>query len=126
MQISAGWIKGEIKNQERCILIDASYITNFPEDIMVALLYVLGRWTEDEYRNSFYVEHEPAQSRWTIKLENEDLVFREITYRNGLILLTLGEDIHNHIVLNMCLFCHLPVNSLSMIIPEKNNQEMDS
>lgn len=83
MQISSGWIMGEIKNQDHSILIDASYITNFTEHFMVALLYVLGRWPEDEHRDTFRVEHEPAQSKWSIKLENENLIFREITYKNS-------------------------------------------
>lgn len=81
LQISSGWFMGEIKNNQNSLFFDASYITNFPDDFMKALLFALGRWPQDEKRvSSFTVDSEPVITEWNITVVEERFVFRTSTY----------------------------------------------
>lgn len=52
-RIESGWIMGEFRNGSQTHFFDYSYITNFLEDFMKALLYVHGDWAQDEDVNQF-------------------------------------------------------------------------
>ena len=47
-EVNAGWIRGNLSGEGGKIFFDASYITNFLDDFMLALLTALGKWPADE------------------------------------------------------------------------------
>lgn len=73
-RIESGWIMGEFRNGSQTHFFDYSYITNFLEDFMKALLYVHGDWAQDEYVNQFKTAWEPSTEKWNITLNNGKLV----------------------------------------------------
>lgn len=81
LQISSGWFMGEINNGQDGVLFDASYLTNFPDDFMRALLYALGRWPQDERSVcSFTMDSEPIVTDWEITTVEDYFVFRTSEY----------------------------------------------
>ncbi|WP_432649176.1 hypothetical protein [Huintestinicola sp.] len=81
-QISAGWIMGYISDGENTISFCASYLSNFLDDLMSGLIYILGRSPRDEPKNSFRVFEEPAYSIWNMGTSNEQFVFHAVTYES--------------------------------------------
>lgn len=73
LRISSGWIMGEMKNASQKHFFDYSYLTNFIEDIMKALLYVHGDWAQDEPVNHFKAVWEPAMDMWEMTLTENTL-----------------------------------------------------
>lgn len=73
LSISAGWITGVIKDNNKEHLFDYSYIRNFLDNLMKALLYVNGAWPEDEKVFVFDNECEPVTEVWTLRKDNEKL-----------------------------------------------------
>ncbi len=68
MSISAGWIMGEMSDGTNKHFFDYSYLTNFLDDLMKALLYVNGDWEWDEFCNKFRAELEPAVEDWELSV----------------------------------------------------------
>ncbi|MBP0958085.1 MAG: hypothetical protein J5997_12065 [Oscillospiraceae bacterium] len=81
-QISAGWIMGYISDGENTISFCASYLSNFLDDLMSGLIYILGRSPRDEPKNSFRVFEEPAYSIWNMGTSSEQLIFHAVTYES--------------------------------------------
>ena len=42
-QVSSGWFEGVVTDKSKSIYFSASYLTDFPNDLMNAMLYALGR-----------------------------------------------------------------------------------
>lgn len=80
MSISAGWIMGEISDDKEKHFFDYSYLTNFPDDLMKALLYVNGDWAWDEFCNKFRAELEPAVEDWELLVSQGVLTINIKTY----------------------------------------------
>lgn len=80
MSISAGWLMGEISDGQHTHFFDYSYLTDFMDDFMLALLTVHGDWPEDEGKNRFKAELEPAIDRWTVSKEQDELHINIKTY----------------------------------------------
>ena len=80
--ISAGWIMGQISDGNKIHYFDYSYITNFFDDFMLALLTVSGQWPADEQRHSFRTELEPAKEYWTVSRFQDNLHIHIRTYKN--------------------------------------------
>ena len=53
-QISAGWFRGCITDSQTKIFFDNSWMTNFPEDLMLAILCTLGELPDEKNRTVFY------------------------------------------------------------------------
>jgi len=68
-RIDSGWIMGEIKDASGTLFFDYSWITNFLDDFMKALLCVHGDWEQDECAEQFRGDWEPAVDRWHFGLE---------------------------------------------------------
>ena len=81
-QISAGWIMGYISDGENTISFCASYLSDFLDDLMSGLIYVLGRSPQDEPKNSFRMFEEPAYSIWNMGTSNQRLIFHVVTYES--------------------------------------------
>ena len=71
--ISAGWMQGQISDGEKTHYFDYSYITNFLDDFMLALLTVDGHWPTDERKHRFRTELEPAIEYWTLSKVQDKL-----------------------------------------------------
>ena len=82
-EVNAGWIRGNLSGEGGKIFFDASYITNFLDDFMLALLTALGKWPADERKNIFRVEEEPAVLVWDISLKNDSFLFHVTTYKSA-------------------------------------------
>lgn len=80
--IYAGWIVGNISDSNDSYYFHASYLTDFPNDLMLALLTALGDWDPDERKDRFKVEMEPAVSKLQISLEGKELVFDIATFES--------------------------------------------
>ncbi len=80
MSISAGWIMGEISDGTEKHFFDYSYLTNFLDDLMKALLYVYGDWEQDELCNKFRAELEPAVEDWELSVSQGVLDINIKTY----------------------------------------------
>lgn len=80
--ISAGWIMGQMNDGNKIHYFDYSYITNFLDDFMLALLTVSGRWPADEQKNSFRTELEPAIEYWTVSKFQDKLHINIKCYKN--------------------------------------------
>lgn len=77
-QVSAGWFQGIISDKTNSICFDASYITDFPTDLMYAILSALGILSTDYGdKSSFRVEHEPAIGKWNVAVDGECFVISE-------------------------------------------------
>lgn len=81
--ISAGWILGQLSDGNNTHYFNYSYITNFLDDFMLALLTVGGAWPEDEGRHKFRTELEPAIERWTVSKEQDELRIHIETYKDS-------------------------------------------
>lgn len=81
-QISAGWIMGYLSDGENTISFCASYLSDFLDDLMSGLIYILGRSPRDEPKNSFRVFEEPEYSIWDMGTSNERLIFHAVTYES--------------------------------------------
>ena len=82
-QILCGWLTFIIRDGENEYFYDVSYITNFPDDFMLALLSALGKWPADECRNRFKTDEEPRFSEWEVSAEGDDLVFHVASYESS-------------------------------------------
>ena len=80
--IFAGWIHGAISDGDNRFDLVASYITDFTNDFMLALLTALGEWDTDERKDRFKVEIEPSVSKWKVSLEGKELVFDIATFES--------------------------------------------
>lgn len=82
MGLYAGWIDGTLECGGDCHFFSYSYLTNFLDDLMKALLYVDGHWPQDEPVSSFRAECEPAVEDWTMQKEGDSLTIRIVTYQD--------------------------------------------
>lgn len=73
LRIASGSIMGEMKNSSQTHFFDYSYMTNFLEDFMKALLYVHGDWAQDEYVNQFKTVWEPSTEKWNMTFSKDKL-----------------------------------------------------
>lgn len=80
--ISAGWILGQISDGNKTHYFDYSYITNFPDDFMLALLTVGGHWPIDERKHRFRTEREPSIEYWTVSKVQDKLHIHIKTYKD--------------------------------------------
>lgn len=80
--ISAGWIMGQISDGNKIHYFDYSYITNFLDDFVLALLTVSGQWPADERKHSFRTELEPAIEYWTVAKFQDKLHIHIMSYKN--------------------------------------------
>jgi len=83
--ISAGWIMGEITDGIETLYFRNSYISNFPDDFMLALLTAIGKYPDDERKNKFRAECEPVNCEWELSVSGEE---------NLNIVVTSYENIH--------------------------------
>ena len=83
-QIISGWMTFIIWDGRKEYFYDVSYLTNFPDDFMMALLTAVGRWPEDERKNRFTTDEEPRFSEWEVSSEGDDLVFRVVAYESSI------------------------------------------
>lgn len=60
LRISSGWIMGEMQDDSLKHFFDYSYINDFVNDMMLALIYVHGDLTDDGPKNTFVAHREPA------------------------------------------------------------------
>ena len=81
--ISAGWIFGQISDGNKIHYFDYSYITNFLDDFMLALLTVGGHWPTDERKHRFRTELEPGIEYWTVSKVQDKLHIHIETYEDG-------------------------------------------
>ena len=81
-RIDAGWIMGEIKDGTQAHFFDYSWITNFLDDLMKALLCVHGDWEQDECAEQFRGELEPAVDRWYLQMKEGRLFIHIDRYKN--------------------------------------------
>lgn len=80
--ISSGWILGQISDGNKIHYFDYSYITNFLDDFMLALLTVSGQWPADERKNRFRTELEPAIEYWTLSKVQDKLYMHIKNYKD--------------------------------------------
>ena len=81
--ISAGWIQGQISDGNKIHYFDYSYITNFLDDFMLALLIVCGHGPTDEQKHRFRTELEPDIEYWTVSKVQDELHIHIKTYLDG-------------------------------------------
>lgn len=91
-RLSAGWITGAVTDGTAEILFDNSWMTDFPNDLMLALLTVLGDYPADAHRETFRAELEPAVAEWTLSAEGDDLCFHVTTYEDGSMVKVLSQE----------------------------------
>lgn len=82
--ISAGWIEGCLKDSKKKYYFDYSYLTNFTEDLMKALLCVFTDISEQENTNNFRAVWEPAEDAWKISLEKNKLYINIKNYEDDI------------------------------------------
>ena len=80
MGLYAGWIDGTLECGGDSHFFSYSYLTNFFDDLMKALLYVDGHWPQDERVDAFRAECEPAVQDWMLQKEGDSLTIRIVTY----------------------------------------------
>lgn len=80
--ISSGWILGQISDGNNTHHFDNSYLTNFLDDFMLALLTVGGQWPADEGKHEFRTELEPAIEHWTLSRNLDQLHIHIKTYED--------------------------------------------
>ena len=81
--ISDGWIIGQISDGDKTHYFDYSYITNFLDDFMLALLTVGGHWSTDERKHRFRTELEPGIEYWTLSKVQDKLHIHIETYEDS-------------------------------------------
>ena len=81
-QISAGWFKGCIADSQTKILFDNSWMTNFPDDLMLAILCALGELPDETDKTVFYAELEPARAKWALSADDETLSVHVTVYED--------------------------------------------
>ena len=81
-QISCGWIAFTICDDSKEFYYDVSYMSNFPDDFMLALLTAVGQWPKDERHNRFTTDEEPTFSEWEVSSDGNDLVFDVVEYES--------------------------------------------
>lgn len=87
-QISAGWINGKITDGKSTVYFSNSYITNFLDDFMLAILTVLGEYPADEHKEVFRTVEEPTASIWRLSINPNDCisicidVFSSLEFKN--------------------------------------------
>ena len=81
-QISAGWFRGCITDSQTKILFDNSWMTNFPEDLMLAILSALGGLPDERDKTVFYAELEPARAKWALSADNETISVHVTNYED--------------------------------------------
>ena len=82
-QISTGWFRGCITDSQTKIMFDNSWMTNFPEDLMLAILCALGELPDEKNRTVFYAELEPTRAKWALSADAENLSVHVTVYENG-------------------------------------------
>lgn len=73
LRISSGWIMGEMQDDSLKHFFDYSYINDFVNDLMLALIYAHSDLTDDGPNNSFAAHLEPATDIWELECENDSL-----------------------------------------------------
>ena len=82
-QVLAGWMTIIIRDDTKEYFFDVSYLTDFPNDFMLALVSAIGRWPKDERADSFTTDEEPRFSEWEVSADGDNLVFRVISYESS-------------------------------------------
>ena len=73
-QISAGWICGKLTDGKSTVYFSNSYITNFLDDFMLALLTILNEYPADEHKEVFRTVEEPTASIWKVAVVPDNLI----------------------------------------------------
>ncbi len=79
-RISVGWIEGIIQDEHTKIYFNNSYMDNFLDDFMLAVLTVLNEYPADYHKETFRATIEPATAKWNFSLAVQDIHIREIVY----------------------------------------------
>ena len=82
-QVLAGWMTFIIRDDTEEYFFDVSYLTNFPDDFMLALTAAIDRWPKDERADSFTTDEEPRFSEWKVTADGDNLIFRVTTYESS-------------------------------------------
>ena len=79
-RISVGWIDGIIQDEQTKIFFSNSYMDNFLDDFMLAVLTILGEYSPDEHKETFRATIEPDSAKWSFSLVGQDIHIHEIVY----------------------------------------------
>lgn len=79
-RLSVGWIDGIIQDGKTKIFFSNSYLQNFPDDLMLAVLTVLGEYPADYHKETFRAEMEPTSAKWNFSLVGQDIHIHVIEY----------------------------------------------
>ena len=82
-QVLAGRMTFIIRDDTEEYFFDVSYLTNFPDDFMLALTAAIERWPNDERADSFTTDEEPRFSEWEVTADGDNLIFRVTTYESS-------------------------------------------
>ena len=91
--VHVGWIEGRIMSNEKDIYFSYSWITNFLDDLLKAVLYIGGH-IEDTNLEKFTAESEPAVDDWLLSKKENVLMIDIKSYENN----TRKELIENIII----------------------------
>ena len=109
-RISAGWIDGTIHDEHTVVIFSNSYLENFLDDFMLAILTVLGEYPADEHKNTFRAEMEPIIAKWMFSVVKDEIHIHVIEYEDDDIL----SD--NTIVLKTSVFLHDFVKEMASVL----------
>lgn len=79
--VNAGWIEGRIITDEKDIYFSYSWITNFLDDLLKAVLYV-GGYIDDTNLEKFTAESEPAVDDWLLSKKENELMIDIISFED--------------------------------------------
>ena len=82
--ISAGWIMGEIGDGRQQYVFDYSYISDFMNDFMKALLSATGEWEDySKWYDELRGELEPAIDVWNVRRKSDELIIDIRNYEDS-------------------------------------------
>lgn len=79
-RISVGWIDGTIHDEHTKIVFSNSYLQNFLDDFMLAILTVLGEYPTDEHKEIFRAEMEPVSAKWKLSVVEQAIHIQVVEY----------------------------------------------
>lgn len=79
-RISSGWIDGTIHDEQTKIVFSNSYLQNFLDDFMLAILTVFDEYPADEHKETFRAEMEPISAKWNFSAIGQDIYIQVIEY----------------------------------------------
>jgi len=72
-RISVGWIDGSIHDEKTEIIFCNSYFDNFLDDLLLAVLTVIGEYPDDYNKETFRTTTGPTSSNWDLSLVDQDI-----------------------------------------------------